>query len=98
MPLLGMDSKKRSAGIEVAEVASIYGISSGLSYDDFVGLWLNIETIRARQAFDMSRAFRVGLGDEGIPDDWIHAATTNPIEASKWKSFDLKRTLNKSRT
>lgn len=92
-----MAIKKREAGSEVAEFASVYGIATGLSYDDYVSLWLNLERIRARHCFDIARSIRVGI-EENLPDDWINAATSDSTEASAWRRYDLRRQLNRSQT
>lgn len=64
---------------------------SAPDYDGFVQLWLNADDILASRAFYAAVAALVSAG-ESIPDDWIAAAVDNPVEASKWRRFDLRRT------
>ncbi len=88
-----MDRKKRIEGTDTALVASIYGLGAAVpTYQQFVQLYLNMETVLGRDGFYQSVAAMVGSGD-GLPDGWIKAAISNPIEVSKWRRHDLKRNL-----
>lgn len=86
-----MAGKKRLEGADAATVAAVYGLGGAVpDYLQFTQLWLNADHQLAKRAFYTAVAALVGNG-ESIPDDWIAAAVPNPIEASQWRRFDLKR-------
>lgn len=90
-----MASKKRIEGATSAQVASVYGLGNVTpTYSQFVQLWLNIDSVLNRNGFYSAVSATVGNG-ESLPDQWIEAAIPNPVEASQWKRFDLKRSMHK---
>lgn len=87
-----MDRKKRLEGTDSALVSFVYGLASVPTYQQFVQLYLNMDLVLSKQGFYNSVAAMVGSGDS-LPDQWIKAAILNPMEISKWRRHDLKRSL-----
>ena len=88
-----MARKKRLEGVESARVATVFGLGNlAPSYLQFVQLWLNVDEALGLIGFYQSVA-ALTAAKNPIPDSWITTAIVNPLEASKWRRFDLKRLL-----
>ena len=79
-----------------ATVASVFGCVPS-DPELKLKLYLNAEPARARNCFDLTRAFAVALGQESMPDEWIRAVAQTPEELSLWRRHEAKRVLSLKR-
>jgi len=87
--------KKSLEGAAAARVASVFGLGGFVpNYDQFVQLYLNATSATEAHAFYTAVSATAG-GGEAIPNGWIAAAIDDPREATKWRQWDLKRTLRR---
>ena len=90
-----MAGKKRLEGVHSSAVASVYGLGGLIpTYLQFVQLWLNIDSALSRKGFYTAVASLTTTGTT-IPDGWIIEAILDPAEATKWKHYELKRTIRR---
>lgn len=95
MRLPGVPQKKRRSGADAAAVAAVYGLGGWTpTYEEFVSLRLNVDDSLAALGF-YSAVAATAAGGESIPDGWIGAAITNPLEAGQWRRWDLRRGLRR---
>lgn len=72
-------------------VAYHYGLGGRVpSYEETISLYLNIPELNNAESF---RQFAVATtaSDGSLPFEWLSAAVPNPVDAAKWKNWDLKR-------
>lgn len=90
-----MDGGKRAKGRAYVITARLLpsAVSPISSYEDYVGVHLNIEYVRVANIVDMADAMEIGLGKATIPTEWINLLTTDPEERAKWIMRELRKEL-----
>ncbi len=73
-------------------------VPNPLSYEQFFGLWLNIDSHISALCFHFSRAVSVGSGKESLPNEWIAAAVTSEFVRNLWNQHALKADLFRNRS
>lgn len=78
----------------MSQIAFWFGLGGRVpTYEESYCLHLNVPDVGNRESF---RQFNVQLaaGPNGsLPPEWLDAAVPNPIEAFKWKNWDLRRSF-----
>lgn len=73
----------------------MYGLPvGGMSYDDYLGLYLNVPRVRARKQADVAAGTSLAsvADPRDVPDlEWFESLTDDPTEARLWWQKSLQR-------
>ena len=65
-----------------------------LTYDEFFGLWLNVEGAIQSGNFHSAVAGSVASGRSKMPREWIEAAVQGTSGVQEWRNWDTMRLLS----
>jgi hypothetical protein len=78
--------KKRLEVRELADMLAAYGpvvLTEPLTYEQWVGLWLNLPRQSARQTWSAYEALRMALTNDPISPEAVEAVADSPEEAEE---------------
>jgi hypothetical protein len=64
-------------------------------YEQLYALYLNVPDGENRECFREFTVHTAAAPGGALPYEWLEAAIPNPVEATRWKNWDLRRSLSR---
>lgn len=78
-----MDESKKNECRELSDFAVVYGMPAKISYEQYVGMWLNKNRAFLQRSYMITLGMSEFYNDNDMDPDWIEAISENKYDEAE---------------